>query len=53
MYDNLIQPETSDAVRKPLLEAITLPAHCYTSEEFHQREIEQIFLANWQLAGRV
>lgn len=53
MYDNLIQPETSDAVRKPLLEASTLPAHCYTSEEFHQREIEQIFLANWQLAGRM
>jgi len=40
-------------LRKPLLEASTLPAECYTSEIFYQREIERIFLRNWQFVGRV
>lgn len=38
--------------RKPLLEASTLPPHCYTSEAFYRREIERVFLSHWQFVGR-
>lgn len=38
--------------RRPLLEAETLPPWCYTSEEFYQREVEQIFLKTWTFVGR-
>jgi phenylpropionate dioxygenase-like ring-hydroxylating dioxygenase large terminal subunit len=38
--------------RKPLLEASTLPPHCYTSGEFYRREIERIFTRYWQFVGR-
>ncbi len=40
-------------VRKPLLEASTLPSDCYTSTDFFNREVNEIFLKNWQFAGRV
>lgn len=40
------------AVRKPLLEASTLPPACYTSERFFRREIESAFLPHWQFVGR-
>jgi len=39
-------------VRKPLLEASTLPNWCYTSDEFYQREVKQLFLRMWNFAGR-
>jgi phenylpropionate dioxygenase-like ring-hydroxylating dioxygenase large terminal subunit len=39
-------------VRKPLLEASTLPPLCYTSERFFEREIEFAFLPHWQFVGR-
>ena len=39
-------------VRKPLLEASTLPPFCYTSEDFFRREIEHVFLPHWQFVGR-
>ncbi len=39
--------------RKPLLQAQTLPSHCYTSNEFFEREVEQIFSPTWQFVGRV
>ncbi|MBI3707317.1 MAG: aromatic ring-hydroxylating dioxygenase subunit alpha [Proteobacteria bacterium] len=41
------------AVRRPLAEASTLPAACYTSPEFHAREIERIFRPRWRFVGRV
>ena len=40
-------------VRRPLIEASTLPSWCYTSEAFYQREVEQIFLKQWNFAGRL
>ena len=49
----LFDPETYRGLRKPLLEASTLPPQCYTCEDFYQREIERIFLRNWQFVGRV
>ena len=39
-------------VRKPLLEASTLPPACYTSDKFFKREIEHAFLPHWQFVGR-
>jgi phenylpropionate dioxygenase-like ring-hydroxylating dioxygenase large terminal subunit len=39
-------------VRKPLLEASTLPPACYTSDRFFKREIERAFLPHWQFVGR-
>jgi len=38
--------------RKPLLEASTLPPHCYTSDDFYRREIERVFLPHWRFVGR-
>jgi phenylpropionate dioxygenase-like ring-hydroxylating dioxygenase large terminal subunit len=40
------------AVRRPLLEAETLPAWCYTDAAFHAREVERIFLRVWNFVGR-
>ena len=50
--ENLFAPERYRELRKPLLEASTLPPHCYTSDEFYRREIERIFSRHWQFAGR-
>jgi len=50
---NLFDPRTFDAIRKPLLEAETLPPECYTSEAFFKREIETIFMKVWNFIGRV
>ena len=41
-----------EAQRRPLTDARTLPAWCYTSEIFHRRERERIFLHAWQFVGR-
>jgi len=50
--DKLFTPESYRDLRKPLLEASTLPPHCYTSDEFYRREIERIFMRHWQFVGR-
>lgn len=39
-------------VRKPLLEAETLPPWCYTSQEFYEREVERMFRKTWNFLGR-
>ncbi len=39
-------------VRRSLTQATTLPSWCYTSEQIYDQEIEQIFLRQWQFAGR-
>src|SRR4051812_10323841 len=50
---DLFNPATYEAVRRPLLEAETLPVACYTSEEFFRREIDTIFMKVWNFIGRV
>jgi phenylpropionate dioxygenase-like ring-hydroxylating dioxygenase large terminal subunit len=49
---NLFDPRTYANVRKPLLEAETLPPECYTSEEFFRKEVETIFMKVWNFLGR-
>ena len=50
--DNLFDPARYAGVRKPLLEAETLPPECYTSDAFYRREVETIFLKVWNFIGR-
>ncbi len=49
---NLFDPETYRGLRRPVHEAETLPAECYTSEEFYRREVECIFMKTWNCIGR-
>jgi choline monooxygenase len=39
-------------VRRPALEAETLPAWSYTSQAFYDREVERIFRKEWNFVGR-
>ena len=48
----LFQAETYASVRKPLLEASTLPPACYTSPAFYKREVQTIFMRVWNFIGR-
>ena len=50
---NLFDSTHYKDVRRPLIEASPLPSWCYTSEAFYQREVEQIFLKQWNFAGRL
>ncbi len=53
MYiDSMFDPALYTETRKPLLQAQTLPAHCYTSSGFFQREVESIFSCAWHFVGR-
>ncbi|WP_158595797.1 aromatic ring-hydroxylating oxygenase subunit alpha [Oleomonas cavernae] len=38
--------------RRPVLEADTLPPWCYTSPQFHGREVSEIFGKVWNFIGR-
>ncbi|MBU0725321.1 MAG: aromatic ring-hydroxylating dioxygenase subunit alpha [Alphaproteobacteria bacterium] len=49
---DMFSPDHYTAVRRPLAEAETLPAWCYTSERFYQREVERIFMKVWNFLGR-
>ncbi len=49
----ILDPRLYESTRRPLLEAETLPGHCYTSEAFYRREVEGIFLKTWNFIGRV
>ncbi len=49
---DLFNPQTYRTVRRPLLDAETLPPACYTSQAFYQREVSEIFLKCWNLVGR-
>lgn len=40
------------ANRAPVGRASTLPAHCYTSEDWHRQEIDKIFMQEWLCVGR-
>jgi phenylpropionate dioxygenase-like ring-hydroxylating dioxygenase large terminal subunit len=50
---SVFDPALYQNVRKPLRQAETLPHWCYTSLEFHQREIERIFEPGWTFVGRI
>jgi choline monooxygenase len=52
MTMDLFDPKTYAAVRRPLLEAETLPPACYSSPEFYRREVSNIFMKCWNLIGR-
>ena len=49
---NLFDPEHYREVRRPLLQASSLPSWCYTSDTFYRREVERVFRAGWHLVGR-
>ena len=42
-----------ELTKLPLLQATFLPPYCYTSREFYELEVEQIFLKEWLCVGRV
>ncbi|MGQ0675280.1 MAG: aromatic ring-hydroxylating oxygenase subunit alpha [Rhodospirillales bacterium] len=45
-------PQRYATTRRPLNEASTLPADCYTAPEFFAREMERLFRPSWRLVGR-
>ena len=49
---SLFDPAHYAGVRRPLAQAQTLPPWCYTSEAFFRREVETIFLKEWNFLGR-
>jgi choline monooxygenase len=49
---DIFHPSHYAAVRRPLDEAGHLPAWCYTSDVFYQREVETIFRKEWIFLGR-
>jgi phenylpropionate dioxygenase-like ring-hydroxylating dioxygenase large terminal subunit len=50
---DIFHPRYYEAVRRPLLDAETLPPWCYTSGAFYGREIERIFRKVWNFVGSV
>ena len=48
----VFDPKTYESVRRPLPQAECLPAWCYTSQEFFDREVDEIFLKCWNFVGR-
>jgi phenylpropionate dioxygenase-like ring-hydroxylating dioxygenase large terminal subunit len=48
---NIFDPKHYEGVRKPLLEAETMPPFTYTSPEFYQREVERIWRKTWNFIG--
>src|SRR5687767_5564243 len=50
---DLFDPRHYENVRRPLLEAETLPPWCYTSEAFYRREVDRLFMKVWNFLGRV
>jgi len=56
MNKQIIQPqaltELKDMADKPFDSAVAMPKSVYTSEEFLQQEIEQIFQKQWVCVGR-
>lgn len=50
--NDILDPSHYRGVRAPLLEAFSMPAWCYTSQEFFDREVDRIFLKTWNFIGR-
>jgi choline monooxygenase len=49
--ENIFDPKLYEGVRKPLLEAETMPSFVYTSPDFYQREVERIWHKIWNFIG--
>lgn len=49
----MFNPKHYANVRKPVLEAETMPAWTYTSQEFFNREVEKIWRKMWNFIGSV
>ena len=49
----MFNPKHYEGVRKPLLEAETMPAWCYTSPAFYRREVDRIWRKVWNFIGSV
>lgn len=49
---DFLDPRHYAGVRKPLLEAETMPVWTYTSDAFYRREVERIFMKVWNFLGR-
>jgi choline monooxygenase len=47
----MFDPRHYEAVRRPLLDAETMPTWCYTSPAFYRREVERIFHKVWNFLG--
>lgn len=52
-FTSLFEPTLFEATRRPLQEALSLPAHTYTSPEWHAAEVQAVFGRQWMLVGRV
>ncbi|HUN46776.1 MAG TPA: aromatic ring-hydroxylating dioxygenase subunit alpha [Stellaceae bacterium] len=52
MTPDIFDPAHYAKVRLPPLQAETLPAWCYTSEEFYRGEVERMFRRSWNFIGR-
>ena len=51
--ENLFDPRNYDSVRRRFDSAETLPAWCYTSKKFYDRERDRIFFKMWNCIGHV
>ena len=51
-FADIFDPSLYEQVRLPVMQARHLPPWCYTSEAFYQREVESIFLKEWNFLGR-
>jgi len=49
---NILEPSHYAKARLPLEHAETLPTWCYTSSEFYDKEVEEIFRKSWNFVGR-
>ena len=50
--NDLFDPTHYQEVRRPLVEASTLPGWCYTDPIFYEREVRRIFWPSWHFVGR-
>ncbi len=48
----MFDPRTYDPIRRPAVEASTLPPYCYTSPEFYRAEVQHMFMKVWNFIGR-
>ena len=49
---DIFDPDIYTPVRRPLEQASHLPAWCYTSQDFYDREVERVFMHSWNFLGR-
>ena len=48
---DIFDPSHYAGVRRPLLDAETMPTWCYTSEAFYRREVDRVFGKVWNFLG--